>query len=177
MTSTALAVLGLGLVVEAFVRMFFRMRVNIRAGNAFLVKQIDNLDRIVKLAAGFPGTYFEAVAAALAAGLAAGARDEVTIAAATHAAFDKAGAVVDLKWRTAAERGQLGAVLAIGALVLQLALNERTGAVTTVFGLAVLGGIWHTFHKPDMAADLAAARTDVLPAIDRALAQRDNKVS
>jgi ribosome-associated translation inhibitor RaiA len=130
-----------------------------------LVKLLDegDLDRAERLAKVDMRTYLNVVGAAIDAGRAG---------APTLPAFDSAAAKLDREWRTIAERGQLGALLATGALVLQVAMHERTQAVMTLFGLAVLGGIWHTAHKADMVAALDAARTEVLPALDRALAKQ-----
>ena len=127
-----------------------------------------SLDRIKKLAAAAPNSYLDVYAVAIRAGEAATKRDAVTIAAATHPAFEARAAELQRAWNQAALRGIAGALLAGAGLYFAYHIGFTPMALRTIGGLGALGGVWFLVHVTDIQRAVNRGRDEVLPELDKA---------
>ena len=163
--SYGLAGSGLALMVAALVLLHVR-RVDASAANSVIVKLLhaNNLERAQRLCAAAPGTYLDAIGAALAALPAS--KDRVNVEAAVDGAFDPIARKLEKRWRGQSERGLLGAMLVAGGVALQL--TGDTGVVQPLWvaaGLAALGTVWLVSVRRYAVLAISAARSEVLPAL------------
>jgi hypothetical protein len=169
--SYAMAVGGLVLVALGL-RAMLQMRLAYRVATPMLVKlaAAGNVDRAEKLLKAGPGTYFDAVAAAIAAARATGSTDVVTLAAASRPAFDAAGTKLTARWRTHANLGFIGAMLLGGAFGLDFDGTHLRVPLVTGAAIGLLAAVWIAVQRGQLAAALASARSELLPVIEQALA-------
>src|SRR5580704_6060332 len=116
--------------------------IDVAVANQMVIKlaRADNLERAVKLCAAAPGTYLDAVAAALERSK--GAADRSAAELAVHAAFDEVANPAAANWLRSNERGLLG-IIAVGVAVgLAIAFGVLSRPLEVVAGLAVLAGVW-----------------------------------
>jgi rubrerythrin len=167
--SYAMAATGLVLVVLG-IHTMLRMRLAYRMANAQLVKlaAAGNVDRAEKLCKAGRGTYFDAVAAAIAAARASSSTDVVTLAAASRPAFDAAGTKLAARWRAHANLGFVGAMLLGGGFAVDF--NGTHLPLVAGAAIGLLAAVWIAVQRGNLAAALASARSDVLPRIEQALA-------
>jgi hypothetical protein len=169
--SYAMAAGGLVLVVVGL-RAMLRMRLAYRMANPMLVKlaAAGNVDRAEKLCKAGAGSYFDAIAAAIAAARASGSTDVVTLAAASRPAFDAAGAKLAARWRTHANFGFIGAMLLGGGFALDLDGTHLRLPLLAGAAIGLLAAVWIAVQRGNVASALASARSEVLPVIEQALA-------
>jgi hypothetical protein len=161
----ALAGGGLVLLVIALIRLHAR-RINAAMANEVIVKIVraGNLDRATKLCAAAPGSYLDAIGAALAALPAS--KDRVNVEAAVHGAFDPIAKQLEQRWHGHTERGLLGAMLIAAGVALQVTgENVVANPFWVAAAIAGLGGVWLLATRAYIARAVAAARRDVLPVV------------
>ena len=146
---------GIALIGSAIVAVMSR-QVSFRVANHMVRKLVDagNRDRASKLCSVAGGSYLVAVGAALAAS-----------PADAGAAFDEAGRQLVTRWHRIVERGMFGAVFAGGGVALAVSEQHAGTPIWIGGGVAALGAIWLLARRGHMARALAAARHDLLPAI------------
>lgn len=127
-----------------------------------------SLERIKKLAAAAPHSYLDVYAAAIRAGEAAASTDPVTIAAATHPAFEARAAELQRGWNQASLRGIAGALLAGAGLYFAYHIGFTPMPLRMAGGLGALGGVWFLVHLTDIHRAVTRGREEVLPELDRA---------
>jgi hypothetical protein len=130
-----------------------------------------SFERIVKLAAAAPHSYLDVYAAAIRAGVASPRRDQVSIAAATHPAFEARATELQRAWNKASLRGIAGALLAGAGLYMGYHIGFTPIALRTAGGLGALGGVWFLVHLTDVFRAVNRGREEVLPELDRAFAK------
>jgi hypothetical protein len=169
--SYAMAAGGIVLVALAL-RAMIPMRVAYRIANAMFVRLAGagNIDRAEKLCKAAPGTYLDAIAAAMAAARATGSTDLVTLAAASRPAFDAAGAKHVARWRTHANLGLVGAMLLAGGFALDFDAAHLRVPLAIGAGIGVLVAAWIAARRGYADAALSSARSEVLPLIEQGLA-------
>jgi len=162
--SYGLAVSGLVLTAAALFLLHMR-RLTIAAANRLLVTQLgDNqIERAKKICAAAPGSYFDAIRAAITA--LPQSKDRVDIDAAVHGAFEPIAKQLDRQWRARAHRGLLGALLVAAGLGLQLGDGAAHTLIWMAAGLGALGAIWLFALRGHMQQALASARGEVLPVL------------
>jgi len=127
-----------------------------------------SLERIKKLAAAAPNSYLDVYAAAIRAGASATKTDPVTIAAATHPAFEARAAELLRAWNQASLRGIGGALLAGAGLYFAYHIGFTPMPLRMIGGLGALGGVWFLVHLTDIYRAINRGREEVLPELDRA---------
>jgi len=127
-----------------------------------------SLERIKKLAAAAPNSYLAVYAAAIRAGEMATQNDPVTIAAATHPAFEARAAELQRAWNQASLRGIAGALLAGAGLYFAYHIGFTPMPLRMAGGLGALGGVWFLVHLTDIHRAVQRGRDEVLPELDRA---------
>lgn len=170
LASYVLAVLGLALLGWAVWSMK-AIGIDRHVGNAVMMKTLSsgNTARAEKFCAAAPGSYFDAVRAAIAAALATGSRDLTMLDAAARPAFDAKALEVASRWRRLLEAGTVG-VMMIGAAI---AIASQTGVVPLVLwiagGLAMVTGGWLLLRRRRVHEALEAARLELVPAVIKAI--------
>lgn len=167
--SYALAASGLLVMVVSLLRLQMH-RVTIAAANRFISKQLveKSLDRARKICSAAPGTYLDAVRAAIVA--VPESKDRVTIDAAIHGAFEPAAKQVEQQWHRRSEQGLLGAILVAGGLALQLSGGGTHVGLWIAAGIAALGAIGLLALRRHITVALASARSELLPQLLEAAA-------
>ncbi|MCX5742660.1 MAG: hypothetical protein NT062_09210 [Proteobacteria bacterium] len=173
LVSYALAIIGGAMIVWA-VQAAFGVTIDHEKGNAALMKLLtaNNHVRARKLCRATPGSYFDAVAAAIEAALepaTEGVRDLITLDEVAKAAFDTKGVAVAGRWRGITQRGLFGVVLVIGGATLEFASGTLSVAQTIAAGSALLVGAWFAYRRGDAQVSLAITRREVMPAILRSI--------
>jgi hypothetical protein len=170
--SYGLAGAGLALlVVTAFLLHFRKVAVPMANGVMLKMVRAGNLDRLQKLCAAAPGTYLDAIGAAVAA--LPSSKDRITIAACIDGAFDPIARKLEKRWAAQSERGLLGCVLVAGGLALQL--SGDTGAAQPMWvaaGIAAVGAMWILSLRRHVVLAVSAARREVLPELVEAAVSR-----
>jgi hypothetical protein len=174
-TSAALAIAAttVGLVgVLASMIWCWGRRITAVQADPILIKlaRAGSIGRIKKLAATAPNSYLGVYAAAIRAGEAASKRDPITVAAATHPAFEARAAELQRAWNQTSLRGIAGALLAGAGLYFAYHIGFTPMALRMAGGLGALGGVWFLVHLTDIYRAVNRGRDEVLPELDRALA-------
>lgn len=150
------------------------MRVGIdhEIGNTVLLKLLkaNNYERARKLCSSAPGTYFDAVKAAIVAAANSGTRDLTTLEALAMPAFDAKATTLQATWRGIIERGLIGVVLVFGGAALSL---SGSGVVplphVVTSGIALLAGAWFVLRRNKAKLALDMARREIVPSISKAI--------
>jgi hypothetical protein len=166
-TSYGLTAVGLMLVVHAVARTFMT-RVSYVPARAMLLKLLAvNPKRAEKLTHAAPGTFLDAVGAAIRAGATATARDPVTIGALTHPAFEAAATTQSERIKRLVERGLFGSVFACTGLAFAVAGGELSMPALACAIAGALGGLFLVRLRAASERALRQARTDCLPEVDK----------
>jgi hypothetical protein len=170
-TAIAATTLGLGGVLVSMIWCWGRRITAIQA-DPILIKlaRAGALKRIKTLAAAAPNSYLGVYAAAIRAGEGVAERDPVTVAAATHPAFEARAVELQRAWNKASLRGIAGASLAGAGLYFAYHVGFTPMALRMAGGLGALGGVWFLAHLTDIHRAVNRGRDEVLPELDRALA-------
>ena len=175
MTPTQIAsdVMALGglLVLALSLQKLMRRKVSVAAANEQILKLASsrNLERTRKLCHAAPGSYLDAIAAAITAGMAV--RGEAAVLAAVHGAFDETGAILVARSRTWVTRGLVGTLLvggAVGVAAADYIPRPLLGAAGAA-GLATLGLFAQGSY---MRGALARTRHQVLPSLIAVITDR-----
>ncbi len=165
LAAIAFAGIGGALIVIALSALLPR-RLNVAAANHQLIKLADarNIERARKLCGVGPGTWMDAVAAAIDA-IPHGNSDRLAIEAAVNSAYDKAAVTLVTRWRAVVQRGLFGAILVVGGVAL-------AASTPNLHMLAILGGVGDAVagllllsQVGYLTTSLATTRAAVLPAI------------
>ncbi|MBA3463801.1 MAG: hypothetical protein H0T46_27845 [Deltaproteobacteria bacterium] len=141
-------------------------------GNVVLLKLLkaNNYNRARKLCSSAPGTYFDAVKAAIEAAANSGTRDLTTLEALAMPAFDAKATAVQDRWRGITERGLIGALLVFGGAALAL---SGSGVVPVphliASGVALLACAWFVLRRNKAKLALDTARREIVPSISKAI--------
>ena len=170
MFAIAATVVGVAGVIASMIWCWGRRITAIQA-DPILIKlaRAGSLERIKKLAAAAPNSYLDVYAAAIRAGQAATKTDAVTIAAATHPAFEARASELQRAWNQASLRGIAGALLAGAGLYFAYHIGFTPMPIRMAGGLGALGGVWFLVHLTDIYRAINRGRDEVLPELDRAL--------
>jgi len=169
--SYGLGIAGLGLVISALVPALTGF-MNYREARAMLLNLLRSQPmRVESVARSNPGTFYEGIAAAVKIAAGIGTRDVAVIAQATRPSYDAAGAAVSQKAKQHIGRGKLGALMAGGAVVLALSKGAAPVILFILAGLCAIGLIALFWYKTDLDRTIVLARLEVLPEVDRAVAE------
>jgi len=116
------------------------------------------------------GTFMEAIAAAIKTAAMMKVRDPAILVQASKPAFDAQCTQVGMHWKTVMKRVKLAGGLAIGAIVLGVSADTSV-ILHVLLAIATLAGCgWVFAYKLDVDRSLVLARIEVLPEVDRAIA-------
>jgi hypothetical protein len=149
-----------------------RIGIDHEIGNTVLLKLLkaNNYERARKLCSSAPGTYFDAVKAAIVAAANSGTRDLTTLEALAMPAFDAKAVAVQDRWRGIIERGLIGAVLVVGGAALALSGSAVVPLPHLIMsGIAILAGAWFVLRRNKVKLALETARREVVPSISKAI--------
>jgi hypothetical protein len=163
--SDALAVIGL-VVLGVSLYGLLRRKLDSRAANEMILKVSSSraLTRTLRLTMAAPGTYLDAIAAGIAAGIAAQSRDAGAVAAAVHTAFDATGKPLLARARRLVMRGLAGAAL-VGCGIALAASEYVTRPLVGAAAAAGIGTLGLLGQGASMGRALATARHIVLPSL------------
>jgi hypothetical protein len=163
------ALAGVGLVVAVVSAwMLVKRTLNHRAANPIFVKFATRGDgatmRKLCRAPGVNGAYVDAIDAAVVAGLAAG-RDPAAVEAAVEGAYDRVSLDVAKAWKAWAERGLLGAIVAVAGLGLAVSEGAVPRPLLVMTGVAAAAGVFLATKRGAMVDALLETREAVLPSL------------
>ncbi len=169
--SYALAVGGFGLAIYAVIA---TLQINLTYPGARLammnalrtsVQHADFLCRSV------PGTFFDAIGAAIKLGYAAGTTDMAILAQTTRPGYDATITMLNLKWKSLFGHGKKAVGLTVGGAALAISQHANP-ALHIILAILVLGAaIWIFIAKLDTERSILRARAELLPELDRAFAE------
>jgi hypothetical protein len=118
-----------------------------------------------------PGSFFDGIQSALKIGGMTGLRDPAMIAMATRPAYDAAAITVGLKWKAILGKLKTGGLGLVGGLTMAIAV----GTMPALHIILLVGGIgaaiWLFVTKADCERYVMLARLEILPDVDRAIAE------
>jgi hypothetical protein len=124
------------------------------------------------LARTLPGTFFEAIGAAIKLGyMTGGATDLNIIQQTTRPGYDATITMITLKWKSLFGHAKKAVLATIGGVALAISAHAMP-AVHIVFAVLVLGAaIWVFIAKMETERSILRARAELLPELDRAFAE------
>ncbi|HTR49452.1 MAG TPA: hypothetical protein VMJ10_02020 [Kofleriaceae bacterium] len=116
-------------------------------------------------------TFMSAVAAAIKTAAMMKVRDPNILAQATKPAFDAQCTQIGMHWKSVLKRAKTAAALAVGAIV--LGATAGTSVILHVLlAIVTLAGCgWVFYYKLDVDRSLVLARAEVVPEVERAIAE------
>jgi len=127
----------------------------------------NHAERLCKTA---PDSYFGAVGAALKTAGMIGSRDPKIIPTATLPAYDAGGQAISMKWKTLLGRVKLGLMAAGGAVALGLSKGVPPIPVIVLAVGVAIGFLWLFLYKQEVDRCIVLARAEILPEVNRAVA-------
>jgi hypothetical protein len=118
-----------------------------------------------------PGSFYDGIHSAMKIGGSMGLRDPEQIAMGTRPAYDSQTIMVSLKWKAILGKVKLGGGLLLGGVVLAIGVHTMP-ALHIIFLVGGIGaGIWIFVTKNDCERYVTLARLEILPDVDRAIAE------
>jgi len=118
-----------------------------------------------------PGTFFEAIGAAIKLGYMAGTTDIAVIQQTTAPGYDATITMITLKWKSLFGHAKKAVMLAIGGVALAISVHAMP-VVHIILAVFVLGAaIWVFIAKMDTERSILRARAELLPELNRAFAE------
>jgi hypothetical protein len=117
------------------------------------------------------GTFYEAIGSALTTGAQTGSRDPNVIVQGTRPSFDAASQMIGIKTKMLLGKIKLGAMSLGGGMALALSSDSSLWfhILFTLIGIAGAGWLW--FYKQNVDSSLMRAKGEILPEVERALAE------
>jgi len=169
--SYALAVGGLGLMTYVVITV---MSINLTypgARLAMLNALRTSVNHAEYLCRTVPGTFFEAIGAAIKLGAMAGTTDLAILAQTTRPGFDATIPTISQKWKSLFGHAKKSVVLCVGGSALAISVGAMP-AVHIILAVVVLGAaIWVLIAKLETERSFVRARAELLPELDRAFAE------
>ena len=168
--SYALAVGGFGLIIYAVIA---TLQVNLTypgARLAMLNALRTSVQHAEYLCRSVPGTFFEAIGAAIKLGYQAGT-DPNIVAQTTRPGYDAQITMIKMKWKSLFGYGKKAVMLTVGGAA--LAISQHANPVLhIILGVLTLGAaIWIFIAKLDTERSMLRARAELLPELDRAFVE------
>lgn len=169
--SYALAVGGFGLAIYAVIA---TLKINLTYPGARLamlnalrtsVQHADFLCRSV------PGTFFDAIGAAIKLGYQAGTTDLNILGQTTKPGFDATITMLALRWKSLFGHAKKATALTIGGAALAISQHANPALHIILAILALGAAIWIFIAKLDTERSILRARAELLPELDRAFAE------
>jgi hypothetical protein len=119
-----------------------------------------------------PGTFFEAIGAAIKLGYMAGGSTDLNILQqTTRPGYDATITMITLKWKSLFGHAKKAVMLTIGGAALAISVHTMP-AVHIIFAVLVLGAaIWVFIAKMETERSILRARAELLPELDRAFVE------
>ena len=118
-----------------------------------------------------PGSFFDGIHAAMKVAGSTGLRDPDQVAMASRPSYDAATVMIGLKWTGILGKLKMGAIGLLGGMVTAIAV----GTLPVLHIILVVGGIaaaiWIFVTKTDCERYVTLARLEILPEVDRAVAE------
>ncbi|MEO6773253.1 MAG: hypothetical protein ABI467_09540 [Kofleriaceae bacterium] len=118
-----------------------------------------------------PGSFFDGIHAALKTGGMTGLRDPDMIAQATRPSYDAAAISVGFKWKAILGKLKTGGIGLIGGLVLAIGTSTMPALHIILLVGGIGAAIWVFVTKQDCERYVMLARLEILPDVDRAIAE------
>lgn len=169
--SYALSLAGLGLVTAAVLGAY-AVHLSYPAARLRMLNMLrTNVNQAEIACRAAKNTFYEAIGAAIKVGAMTQTRDLSVITASTKPSYDAACTQVKMHWKKLFGRGKLGAMMVAGGLV--LAITEKASPVLHIIVavLTAIGAVWFLVARSENERSLLLAKADLLPELDRALAE------
>jgi hypothetical protein len=169
--SYALAVGGFGFMIYVVVTVLTINLTYPGARLAMLNALRTSVNHAEYLCGSVPGTFFDAIGAAIKLGAMAGTTDLAILAQTTRPGYDATLPLISQKWKSLFGHAKKAVALCIGGAVLAISQSANP-ALHIILAVLVLGAaIWVLIAKLDTERTLVRARAELLPELDRAFAE------
>ena len=118
-----------------------------------------------------PGSFYDGIHAAMKTGGMTGLRDADMIAQATRPSYDAAAISVGFKWKAILGKVKMGGLALIGGLTLAIGTHTMPALHIILLVAGVGCAIWILVTKQDCERYVTLARLEILPDVDRAIAE------
>jgi hypothetical protein len=168
--SYLLAVGGLGAMLYAFSAVAGRFKYGVAKAMAIHLLRT-NPHQAEAMFRADKGTFMEALAAAFKTAVMMKTRDPAILPQASKPSYDAQCKQIEMHWKTVFKRVKFAVGMAVGAVV--LAISVHTSPILHVLlGIASIAGCaWVFAFKLDVERSLVLARVEVLPELDRCIAE------
>ena len=167
--SYLLAVAGLGVMLYAFSAVAGRFKYGVAKAMAIHLLRT-NPHQAEAMFRADKGTFMEALAAAFKTAVMMKTRDPAILPQASKPSYDAQCKQIEMHWKSVFKRVKMAAMLAVGAVVLAVTVHASP-VLHVLLGLATFAGCaWVFAFKLDVERSLVLARAEVLPELDRSIA-------
>lgn len=118
-----------------------------------------------------PGSFFDGIHAAMKTAGATGLSDPDQVAQVTRPSYDAATATNGARWSGIFGKVKMGGTAMIGGLVMAITAHAKLWFPIFMLVAAVIAAIWIVTTKVDSDRYLVLARHEILPDVDRAVAE------
>lgn len=118
-----------------------------------------------------PGSFFDGIHAAMKTAGTTGLRDPVQLAQVTRPSYDAATATVAPKWKDIFGKLRMGGMGIASGLALAIGFGARPTVHIVLLVAAIIAAIWAFTVKRDCERYVVLARLEILPDVDRAVAE------
>jgi hypothetical protein len=168
--SYGLAILGFAMMVSAVIRTLESNLKYIYTRPLLINALRTNANHAEQLCKTSPDSYFGAIGAALKMAGTVRSRDPKVIVTATVPSYDAAGVAISMRWKQLLGRVKLAGMAAGGAVVLGLSRGTPPILVIVLAVGVAAGFLWLYFYKENVDRCILLARAEILPEVDRAVA-------
>jgi len=131
-----------------------------------------NANRAEMLCKSTPGTFCEAIAAAIKTAAMIGSQDPAVLATATKPAYDAAVMMVRMNWKQVFGKAKMGLMAVAGSAMIAISSDTMPPVLIVLVALATIAiGAYVLLRRADIERGLVLARAEILPEVDRAFAE------
>ncbi len=114
-----------------------------------------------------PGTFLDAIAAAMTTAGMMQSRDPKIISSATYPSYDGAGAGIGIAWKMLLDKSKLGAGMSLGAIAAAVGFKMNPIFIIFLAVCSLAGFGWLFWSKMEAERMVVLARHEILPEVDR----------
>ena len=169
--SYAASLVGLGLVAFALMGAY-TSNLSYPAARLRLITMLrQNVNQAEMMCKAAKGTFYECIASAIKIAATVPTTDINIIRMTTAPGYDAAVTSVKMHWKKLMGHGKKGAVAVIGGLV--IAIVAKTNPAFHIIAMVLVAGaaVWFLITKAENEGALIRAKAELLPELDRALAE------
>ena len=118
-----------------------------------------------------PGSFFDGIHAAMKTAGMTGLRDPDQVALASRPAYDAAAISVGFKWKDILGKLKMGGIASVGGVAMAIGVGAMPALHIILLLGCIAAGVWIFMTKNDCERYVVLARLEILPDVDRAVAE------